>query len=87
MAPETSIELLTADATEGARFPRDLGCVRYEPESPDSLAHRHTFYQRARAGQPIEGTLVEFYVPATMLQGGFPTDRALRLVQRRMGWT
>jgi hypothetical protein len=91
----TDVELLTTDTSgnpiEGVRFPRDLGAARceyepYDPDSPGSLAIQHTFYRLDGSGRPIEGTLVEFYVPSDLLRDGVPTKRALRLVQRRMGW-
>jgi hypothetical protein len=84
------IELLAEDdqgnPIKGTRFPRDLGVARYDPENPNRLAYRHTFYRYDDEGRAVEDSLIEFYVPSYRLTSGSPNRAALRLVERKMGW-
>jgi hypothetical protein len=87
-----SIELLMVGAdghaVEGPRIPRPTGnAVCYVNEDfSEQLAYRHKFFRRDEHGQPVEGALVEFYVPAYLCAGASPSARALELVAQRMGW-
>lgn len=87
-------------AVPGRRIPRYDSWVAagYDdsPPPPDrTLAYRHKFYRIGLDGQPDYDTLVTFLVPHDLCRlveysegwsSYVPSDRALRLVEQRMGW-